>query len=697
MSLKKQIAELARLAVGVEASNLPTIIRLQEGLQGLVSGDGLPAGTPSVGLIDQATASLDSIVMRELDNADAALREVIRVLDYLQLMAETLEEGGDVAEIPAPVIAGAASCGGGTVCEPCEPVNGAASGARVVVTAEVDDTLHEFIGEAGEHLELAESALLELESAPTDGDLINTVFRSFHTIKGVAGFLNLAPIVKLSHSAEFLLDGARSGSVRVSPGFIELVLRATDTLGELVRSLGEGVPPLQSTYDGLLTELEAARAGDIAPQTLGKPEANDTRAAPENGVKQARGKSSDTTVKVNTQRLDELVDMVGELVISHQMVVQDPAIASVKEQRTNKTLGQVAKIIRDLQELAMSLRMVTLHGPFQKMTRVVRDLSKKSGKEIEIRVEGEDTELDRNVVAEIGDPLVHMVRNACDHGIETPEERRSAGKPERGTLTLRAYHRGGSIVVEVEDDGRGLDRDKLIAKALERGVIGADTNTAELTDSEVYGLIMAPGFSTAEAVTDISGRGVGMDVVRRNIEALRGSIEIRSVKGKGSTFILSLPLTMAIIDGMVVRIGGERFVVPTLSIERSFRPEAGQVSTVMGGSRMVSVRGSLLPLFQFGGLFGVAEPERDLDDALVVVLESSNSRMCLVVDEILGQQQVVIKSLGQRIGRITSVSGAAILGDGRVALILDVGSLFMQVDEYTQTVPQASSVAGEPS
>lgn len=626
MSLNNQIAELARVAIGVNAADLPTIIALREGLLDLAMCEELPCEAPAGDLIAQGASTLESIVLRELDNADGALVEINGLLDYLQLVAEALEDGARIDTIPTPKI-GAGTLRHAAWCEVArsnesaddagasgaevvathddadagegfgaqregetdEPalaethVDPTGDGERVILEGEMDDTLREFIGEAVEHLQNAEAALLQLESDPSDGDLVNTVFRAFHTIKGVAGYLNLQPIVELSHSAEFLLDGARSNSLDVSPGFIELALRTTDVLGELVASFEGGKPPLRKTFDQLLTALESALkegfgessglpsaaaaceesraqasgsdAGARASSDDTMPPNESASTQPRESARSLRTTAADHTVRVSTNRLDGLIDMVGELVIRHQMVVQDPVISTLDEQRTRRTLGQVGKIIRDLQELAMSLRMVTLRGPFQKMTRLVRDLSKKAGKDILIQVEGEDTELDRNVVEEIGDPLMHMVRNACDHGIETPEARYEAGKPEQGTLTLRAYHKGGAIVLEVQDDGKGLDREKLIAKAVERGVIGSDKDPSEMSDAEVYNLIFVPGFSTAETVTDVSGRGVGMDVVRRNIEALRGSIEIRSEKGKGSIFVLSLPLKMAIIDGMVVRIG----------------------------------------------------------------------------------------------------------------------------------------------
>ncbi|MGA1225095.1 MAG: chemotaxis protein CheA, partial [Phycisphaerales bacterium] len=382
---------------------------------------------------------------------------------------------------------------------------------------------------------------------------------------------------------------------------------------------------------------------------------------------------ADQSVKVSTQRMDSLVNLVGELVIAQLMVVQDPIVSKIHDQRLSRNLAQLGKIVRDLQETSMSLRMVTLKATFQKMARLVRDVAAKAGKRIQLEVEGEDVELDRNVVEEIGDPLVHMIRNACDHGVETSEDRRKVGKSEIGTLRLRAFHSGGSIVIEVEDDGRGLSRERILRKCQEKGLLDPTRNLNDIPDSEVFNYIFLPGFSTAEKVTDISGRGVGMDVVRRNIEALRGSVEIRSTPGKGSTFSMRLPLTMAIIDGMVVRVGAQRYIVPTLNIERSFRPTPSQLTMVLGKGEVVRVRDELLPIYRMRRVFNLAEGCDQLAEGLLLVLENGKRRACVFVDEILGQQQVVIKSLGDSQPTIRGVSGGAILGDGRVALIVDVG------------------------
>ncbi len=299
-------------------------------------------------------------------------------------------------------------------------------------------------------------------------------------------------------------------------------------------------------------------------------------------------------------------------------------------------------------------------------------MSRKLGKNVNFMTDGEDTEIDRNLVDIVNDPLVHMVRNAVDHGIESPAERRAAGKPEQGTVKLSAYHSAGAVVVEISDDGKGLDRDVLIAKARERGLIAEGV---ELSEREVYNLIMEPGFSTAQVVTDVSGRGVGMDVVKKNIERLRGTVEIRSEKGAGSVFKMSLPLTLAIIDGMVIRVGPETYVLPTISIIRSVKPAASDVSTVFQQGEMLRLQGDLIPLYRMSQIYGIQGARERVTDAIVVVVEDEDRRAGLVIDELVGRQQVVIKSLGETMKNLPGISGGAIMPDGRVGLILDVGGL----------------------
>ena len=595
---------------------------------------------------------------------------------------------------------------------------------RVAMNLEnADENVGDFALEAREHLANAENAVLSLEANPGDDELVNVVFRAFHTIKGVSGFLNLPRIVEVAHAAEFLLDKVRSHKVPLSAHVLELVLASSDLLGQLIGMLSGGDAPRERELKILVRRLEAAcegrnlpapgcaplpstslaptsRADHDAPTTATsapteevaapapaspvaatiEPKPSDAPAPTAAEAKQAAvsknlAAKADQSVKVSTQRMDALVNLVGELVIAQLMVVQDPVVSKIHDQRLSRNMAQLGKIVRDLQETSMSLRMVTLKATFQKMARLVRDVAAKAGKRIQLEVEGEDVELDRNVVEEIGDPLVHMIRNACDHGIEPSDERRKVGKSDVGTLRLRAFHSGGSIVIEVEDDGRGLGRERIIRKCLEKGLIDPTRNVNDIPDSEVFNYIFLPGFSTAEKVTDISGRGVGMDVVRRNIEALRGSVEIRSNPGKGSTFSMRLPLTMAIIDGMVVRVGHQRYIIPTLNIERSFRPTEDQLSMVLGKGELARVRDGLLPIYRLQRVFNLSEGCDRLAEGLLLVLENGKRRACVFVDEILGQQQVVIKSLGDTQPQIRGVSGGAILGDGRVALIIDVGGL----------------------
>lgn len=389
----------------------------------------------------------------------------------------------------------------------------------------------------------------------------------------------------------------------------------------------------------------------------------------------------DSSVRVSTSRLDRLIDMVGELVIAHSMVAQDDIVINGNNHDLIKKIGHTTKIVRELQDMSMSLRMVPLKATFSKMTRLVRDVSRKTGKQVHLITEGEETEIDRNLVDVINDPLVHMIRNAVDHGIESPEIRREKGKDETGQVKLAAYHSAGNVVVEIQDDGKGLDRDVIMKKAIQKEMV---SEGAALSDREIFNLVFEPGFSTAAEVTDVSGRGVGMDVVRKNIESLRGQVEIHSVKGVGSTFKMGLPLTLAIIDGMVVRVGEETYVIPTVSIIKSIKPEPNAISTVYGRGEMISVQGKLIPLVRLVELYGLGGAEVDDDNMLVVIVEDEHHKIGLVIHELIGRQQVVIKTLGETMRHIPGISGSAIMPNGRVGLILDVGSLMRYASKEGQ-------------
>jgi two-component system chemotaxis sensor kinase CheA len=359
--------------------------------------------------------------------------------------------------------------------------------------------------------------------------------------------------------------------------------------------------------------------------------------------------------------------------------------------RVRNCLAQLAKVTRDLQDVGMRMRMVPVAGVFQKMARMVRDLSRKSGKQVRLVTSGESTEMDRSMVEQIADPLVHMIRNAMDHGIEAPEGRAAAGKPEVGTVRLSAYHEGGSVVIEVTDDGRGLNRKRIVEKAVEKGLISSADGMSE---AEIDALIFAPGFSTAAQVTEISGRGVGMDVVKRNIEGMRGRCLISSTLGEGTRFKMVLPLTLAIIDGMLVASGEERYIVPTLSIVESIQPDRSMLVTLAGRAEMINLRGEILPLVRLDRLFRLEGGKQDPTEALVVVVEGVGRRFGVVVDEVVAQQQVVIKTMGAGLAETPFVSGAAILSDGRVGLILNVEELSAYVHKGEAAVKAGAWARG---
>jgi two-component system chemotaxis sensor kinase CheA len=384
-----------------------------------------------------------------------------------------------------------------------------------------------------------------------------------------------------------------------------------------------------------------------------------------------KASSGSSSIRVDTGKIDSLINMVGELVITQSMLgMLGEDFSMDKLGRLREGLGQLERHTRELQESVMQIRMLPISFTFSRFPRLVHDLSQKLGKQIELKMSGENTEVDKTVIEKIGDPLVHLVRNSVDHGIEMPEDRVAAGKPETGTVHLSAEHRGGNIVIEITDDGKGLARDKILQKGIERGLISEDDN---LSDKQIYDLIFQPGFSTAEQVSDVSGRGVGMDVVRRNINELGGSIEIASEQGKGSTITIRLPLTLAILDGQTICVGDEIYIVPLGSIIESIQVRKDMLRRVAGKGETFRLREEYLPIVRMAEVFGIDNPKAlDIEDGIVVVVEAGGAKCGLFVDGLLGQQQVVIKSLEANYGRVEGISGATILGDGSVALIMDI-------------------------
>ncbi len=564
---------------------------------------------------------------------------------------------------------------------------------RPVIT---DEMAAQYKVEAEDLLHAAEESLLALEKEPDRMELIDKAFRAFHSFKGNSGFLGFSDLERLSHRTELILHEIRDGEVPISSGFVTLVLANFDILRVALSKLDEQEAPSIDDLESHLRMLESAvssgaQGRGTAPETAKQDEGGESgtsekpgdsvapdaaREARQPGPEGGGDRALRKTVRVDVEKLDLLLDLVGELVISEVMVVQNPDIREhcSSLDRFEKSVRQLEKITRDLQDVATSIRMIPLANTFRRMPRLVRDLSVRGGKQVELKIFGEQTEVDKTLIEKITDPLVHIIRNSLDHGIEPPEERAAAGKSVTGRLVLEARHFGNEVWILVKDDGRGMNRRAILSKAAEQGMLEGDGS--ELSDEEVWKLIFAPGFTTVTQVTDVSGRGVGMDVVRRNIESISGRVDISSAPGEGTTVIVRIPLTLAILDGMVFRVGNNRYVLSTVDIRESLKPESGQVSRTMERREIVRIRDRLHPVLRLHEAFGVAPDHRELDEGIIIVLEHEEQVLCLFVDEILGQQQIVIKGLSEYLGKLNGVSGCTILGDGEVSLLLDTAGLF---------------------
>ncbi len=651
-----------------------------------------------------------------------------------------------------------------------------------------------YFDECAELLDALVDHVTTLSSDDPDPEKLNTIFRAVHSIKAGAGAFKFSRLVSFSHSFEAVLELLRSNQLGLNRDLIDLLVRATDVLQDLVAAAQSGedldaahdtpllkqldsyigagasgtqqanasgpemvgpckvrlkgresllpsgnepllilselsrlvpidvavddsaLPPLdqfdaETCYFSWVITLEDALplnqfesvfefavddcVIDVLPpeenagsseaagfgffDPLPEPSATPAPQRPANAgpVPDAPANRPRTSsIRVDLQRVDRLVNMVGELVIAQSMVLQNITDKTASHELSQlRGLEDLTLRTRELQESVMAIRMQPVKSVFSRMPRVVRDLSDTLGKKVTLRTAGEETEVDKTVIEELSDPLTHMIRNALDHGLENPADRLAAGKPETGTIELTAEHRGGRILICVSDDGRGINRDKVRAKAVERGVLTEEA-AAALSPAQVDQLIFAPGFSTAASVSEISGRGVGMDVVRRNIQSLGGRITIDSVLGQGTRFTLTLPLTLAVLDGMVIMLDGDRYILPLTGILECVRPQRKDLRTLSSGIEVLSIRGAFLPLIHLGARLGIAGASTRAEEALVVLVEmESGRRVGLVVDELIGQQQVVIKSLEENYRSIDGVSGATILGDGRVALIVDVDAL----------------------
>ena len=603
------------------------------------------------------------------------------------------------------------------------------------------DMVERFIQESEELLHEIEDTLLKWINSPEDTEHVSTLLRGFHSIKGNAGILGYADLERLSHNIETILESLKSGLSIDKIKASKILLKMVDIFRETFVNISQendgtikhldlhmellnSILPKGSTYEGVketnprLGEILIQR-GVISAQQVAQ--VLETQRKPfgeilvdmgltsneqiENALKEqehsvdvsslvtAADKAKITAeaakqislkkqnIRVDLDKLDALINLIGELVIAENMLIHNPDLDGLVLENFNKASQHMNKIIRDLQEIAMIIRMIPVSNMLRRMTRLVHDLTSKSGKKVDLKIIGEETEVDKTVIETITDPLIHIIRNALDHGLESPEERVENGKPEVGTLKITAKHEEGEVWILIEDDGRGLNKEKILSKAAGKGLIQGDGSN--MSEKEVCNLIFLPGFSTADKVTDISGRGVGMDVVRQNIEKIKGKVEIKTEKGKGTTFILRIPLTLAIIDGMMVRADYAKFIIPILNIREFFRPDPKQIIISPDGQEIVRVREKFFPVLRLHNLLKNDDSKsKPLEDGILIIIESNDVTITLFVDEIVGQQQTVIKGLSDYIGNVKGVSGCTILGNGEVCLILDSTNLVEMVEKY---------------
>jgi len=551
------------------------------------------------------------------------------------------------------------------------------------------EMLRKYLVEAHEYVARSEECLLRLEQNPDNEVLVGELFGIIHSLKGNSGFMGQHEIEQLATDMETVLDAVRQHAMFLEPSIISVLLGNIDDVRVRVQALGESLgepveqpaqntPPAHTTQVAAENVTKATARAALAPPPQQQASSTKTPApsAPTSSI-------AKKDIRVDTAKLDALFNLVGELITVETMVVNSPDVRGLELPGFTRAAGMLNKITRELQEVSMAIRMMPLEGLFNKMKRLVRDLSLRFGKKLTLVIEGAETEMDKTVIEELSDPLMHILRNAIDHGIEpSAEERVRAGKPETATVRLAAQYEGNEILIIIEDDGRGLSREKILRKAQEQGLLKAHHAAAlhgsaqeRVSDAEVWGYIFEAGFSTAEQVSDISGRGVGMDVVRKNIEKLQGRITVESQLGRGTRFVLRIPLTLAIMEGMTVRVGRGMYALPIVVIREAFRAKAEQITRTMDGVEMVKVREEMIAVVRLHEVYERVDGERDIGKGIVVVVESDVGKVGLLVDEIVGQQQIVVKGLSEYIGSVRGVTGCMILSNGEIGLIIDVDAV----------------------
>ena len=572
------------------------------------------------------------------------------------------------------------------------------------------EIIDDFLIEADELLLSLDSNLVELEHRPEDADLINEIFRAAHTIKGTSSFLGFEEVTTLAHRMEDVLNKLRKNELTLSAEIMDVLLRSLDILKNLIENVKnkDESKPDTSTVINELTKiykgetLSSQKAPTKEPEKIivetpsvvnlkpeGKPEPTPTENNTEANQKNNKQKSSEQTIRVGVDRLDSLLNMMGELVLGRNSMIQAVSDLTRKYdgedelEYLSQTANNINFITTELQDAVMKMRMQPVSNIFKKFPRLVRDLSRESGKAIDLQIFGETTEVDKSVLEEIGDPLVHILRNSCDHGIESPKDRVAKGKAETGTIKLSASQEGSHIVIKVEDDGKGFDLDAIKEKAIERK-LSTRTDLDNMTNKQIFGFIFEAGFSTARQVTGVSGRGVGMDVVRTNIEKLNGIIELDSQKDAGTTITIKLPLTLAIVQGLLVVVNDETYVIPLSSVLETVRIEQEEIS-YMNKRPVLNLRDEVIPLIDLEAVLKNKTTELILTEKpYVVIVALGNKKLGIMIDKFLGQEEVVIKSLGRYLNNTAGLAGATILGDGHIRLIIDIIGLFNLAQKYNR-------------
>ena len=547
-----------------------------------------------------------------------------------------------------------------------------------------EEILQSFLVESNELLEQLGTDLLQMEKQNSDGDLLNRIFRSVHTLKGTSSFLGFSTLTRLAHRVEDLLNRVRKGDLHATSEMMDILFSAYDRMKELLRKIQRQRDDSMDVDDILrLLDVAALSHGSVVGE---KKNTEQDREANRDALAEVGTTLVENTLRVDVERLNELMNLVGELVLDRNRLFQlTHRIGEEREKVQDlkdivETSAHIDRITTELQMAVMKTRMIPIGKVFTKLPRLVRDVARETGKEIDLCLEGEETELDKSVIEQLSDPLVHLIRNAGDHGIELPDEREKAGKPRKGKLTVRARHEGSHIVLSVADDGRGMDPESLKRLAVQKGVI-SEVQANELSVQDAFNLIFAAGFSTAEHVTNVSGRGVGMDVVRSNIAKLKGMIEIQSEKGVGTLFTVKLPSTLAIIESLLVQGAGEVYAVPLSSVLEVVRTTSEAIHLV-NRTEVLRLRDAVIPLSRLNRIFDLGETNTHEHFLYIVIVGWAERRIGIVVDSLLGQKEIVVKPLGDFLSSVPAIAGSTILGDGRTILILDVGQ-YIQLCDHT--------------